>query len=226
MSLQLRLPRGPITVQPGSTVRVRIAVTNAGLRTEQLAPTVLGGAASWTTLWPPSLSVAPGGEGVVEAELHPPRVAHVRAGPMPFGVQVASLTGPSVAIAEQVLVVETFSDLSGELAPAVVTGRSGTTWLRLHNRGNAARSVMIAARDGEGGLRFDCRPGGLTLYPGTTGTVRVRLRASPGLRRGAPLHRTFEVLVRAADADPLALRGTSIVHAWYPFAVRQPQVVN
>src|SRR3954470_20219412 len=113
MSLQLRLQRGPINVRPGSTVRVGITVMNAGLRTEQLAPAVLGGAASWTTLRPPSLTLPPGGEGVVEAELHPPRVAHVRAGPMPFGVQVASLTGPSVAIAEEVLVVETFSDLSG-----------------------------------------------------------------------------------------------------------------
>lgn len=226
MALQLRLPRGPITVQPGSTARVGITVVNAGLRTEQLAPTVLGGAASWTTLRPPSLTLPPGGEGVVEAELHPPRVAHVRAGPTPFGVQAASLTGPSVAIAEEVLMVGTFSDLSGELAPAVVTGRSGTTWLRLHNRGNAARSVTIAARDGGGGLRFDCRPGGLTLYPGTTRTVRVRLRASPGPRRGAPLHRAFEVVVRAADADPLVLRGTSIVHAWFLTTFQQPSVVK
>ena len=215
MTLHIRLPRGPLAVQPGSTLHCAVTVANAGSRTENVAPTVLGAAASWTTLRPTVLTLPPGSEGVLDAELHPPRVAHVRAGPLPFGVLAASQDGPSVGVAEELVVVGTFADLTAELAPAVVAGRSGTTWLRLENRGNTARHVMVGGRDVDGALRVDPRPGGVTLYPGTRHSVRIRLRGRGAPWIGPPGPRPFEVVVRPVDDDPVVLRGTLLGRPWF-----------
>jgi hypothetical protein len=217
MPLHIRLPRGPLAVQPGATLHCAVIVTNAGSRTEHVAPTVLGAAASWTSLHPTVLTLPPGGEGVLDAELHPPRVAHVRAGPLPFGVMAAAQDGPSVGVAEELVVVGSFADLTAELAPAVVPGRSGTTWLRLENRGNTARHVMVGGRDVDCALRVVCRPGGVTLYPGTRRSVRIRLRGRAAPRTGTP--RPFEVVVRPVDDDPVVLRGTLLGRPWFPAVV-------
>ena len=85
----------------------------------------------------------------VRITFRPPRSSDVPAGPMAFGVRVASQEDPGGSVVEEgVLQVGAFADTSAELAPRTSRGRTGATHdLAVDNRGNTPLNATITGLD-------------------------------------------------------------------------------
>jgi hypothetical protein len=62
-----------VPVDPGSTAAVPIRVRNTGSVVDQFTIQVLGEAAAWTVVAPPSVSLFPGAEETATITFTPPR---------------------------------------------------------------------------------------------------------------------------------------------------------
>src|SRR5437867_2027433 len=107
-----------VAVEPGGEAAVRVRVRNAGPVVDQFALQVLGGAAAWAIVEPPSLSLFPGAEEVATVRFRPARSSGVAAGDMPFGVRVVSHEDPDAAVVEEgTLRVGAFHQTAADLVP-------------------------------------------------------------------------------------------------------------
>jgi hypothetical protein len=171
---------------------------------------VLGSAASWTTALPPVLDLPAGGEGSVDLHLHPPRAAHVRTGPTPFGVLASGERTRTSSVSEELILVGRFRHLEAELWPGSREGRSATYELTLRNRGNATEHRTVDARDLDGHLGLRCSPPALAVFPGGEDSARIVVRALRRRWSGGPEERTFQVVLRGEGVDPVILTGTLV----------------
>ncbi len=208
MPVHVRMPVGAIALAPGDHVTCEVAVTNTGPTADRFTFEVLGTAGSWTTVDPPVLALPAGSTGRLVVHFHPPRAAHVRAGPTPFGLLTTSHQGIASSVVEELLVVRRFAELDAELIPPVQRGRAATYKLILHNGGNSTLHVRLYGRDPGGVLAVGCSPPGLTVFPGTAGSCRVRVRSNHHRWRGETASRRFHVIARPEGEDPLLVEGT------------------
>ncbi|MBA2569994.1 MAG: hypothetical protein H0V04_02305, partial [Chloroflexi bacterium] len=214
-----------LTVAPGAEAGVEIRVRNNGTVVDQFTLDVLGDASSWATADPASLSLFPGAEERARITFRPPRSHQITAGPMPFGVRVASREDPQGSVVEEgVLQVEPFAETTAELAPRTSRGsRSAVHDLAVDNRGNTRINAEVTASDPDQVLDFDVRPPGLVIDPGTAAIANVRVRAKQSFLRGQPKTRSFSVLVGSVGQPPVAVDGTllqeQILPGWLPRAL-------
>lgn len=213
MPVQVRLPVGAIRLDPGGESTCEVAVANTGETADRFTFEVLGAACSWTTVDPPALALAAGASGMLRVHLHPPRAAHVRAGPTPFGLLALSHRNGSCAVAEELLVLGRFAEVFAELIPRVHEGRSASFQLSVRNAGNSTLHLALAGRDPHGALAISCSPPALTVFPGTTATSRIRVRSRRLRWRGAPRPQRFEVIARPEGDDPITVAATLLERA-------------
>ncbi len=207
-----------IVVAPGGEVRTTVRVRNTGGVVDQFDLQVLGAAAEWATIEPPSISLFPGIEQSVHVVFRPPRSAAVLAGRTPFAVKAASHEDVNgSAVDEGVVEVLPFDERSAELIPRTSRGRrSATHELAVDNRGNAPISVQLSGLDAEGTLAFEFEPPQLDVGPGAAQFAKIRVKPARHFWRGQ--NKTFAFVVRAEQEGqtPLAADGTMVQGAILP----------
>ncbi len=205
MSAQLVLPQAPIGIEPGGQAWCDVRVHNTALASDRFTFEVIGTAVSWATVTPPALALGPEETGVVRVGFHPPRAAHVRAGHSPFALLATSERDGSSALAEQLLAVHAFFDVSFELEPRAQRRRSARHQLRMANRGNETVRLRLAGRSPDRALSVVCAPAELVVHPGTIEYAHVQVRFS-----GPPAEPlTFQVIGHThGHEDPLLAAGT------------------
>lgn len=201
MRAQVVLPEGFIRIEPGCHVTHRVLVRNIGLRADRFTFEIIGAAASWTALEPPTLSLGPDATGEVAVHFRPPRAAHVRAGRMPFGVLTTSALGETSSVVERMLEVGPFTETSLELVPCSIRRRSSTFRLLVANRGNVTVRASLLGRDQADALRVECLPSRITVFPGAVAQSHVRVRPVSVHWRGRPRVVPFRVVMREDDAS-------------------------
>ncbi len=112
---------------------------------------------------------------------------------------------------EATITILPFGALDADLRPALMGGRFGaSTALHLANRGNRPEAVTISGSDRAERLDFRIDKPLLTLQPGETVNVKLRLTGGDVKLVGGHDTRPFSLDVRAAsyDTPPVNLSGT------------------
>jgi hypothetical protein len=210
-----------VAVEPGQAVSVEVRVRNTGSVVDEFVLDVLGDAAGWTAVEPPTLSLFPGAEGTAQAVFRPPRAASTPAGAVPFGLRARSREDPAgSAVEEGTVEVGSFLEPFAELVPRTSRGSSsGSHDLAVDNRGNLRLSAEIEATDADRNLRFDVKPPALVVDPGMAEFAKIRVSPVKRFWRGQPKTRPFQLYVKPAGGIPIALDGTllqeSVLPPWF-----------
>jgi hypothetical protein len=215
MAVTASLLATSVAVTPGEEVWVDIRVRNTGTVVDVLHVEVVGDAAAWATVEPPSASLFPGQDQTVTVRFRPPMSADGPAGSVPFGVRVRSQEDPSGSVVEEgVLEVASFLAVSAELQPRTSRGRKGAVHeLAIDNRGTRPVSVTVAGVDPDANLLFAVEPPALEVPANSAAFVKVKLRAAHPFRKGTSLTRMFNVVVTEAGGaqQPLAVAAGMMV---------------
>lgn len=207
-----------VSVEPGAEATIEIKVRNSGTVVDQFTLDVVGAAAAWAIVTPPSLNLLPGTEGVAAVSFRPPRSTDVAAGVVPFGVRVVSQQDAEGSTTEEGTVeVLPFRELYAELTPRTTRGRrEGRTELAIDNRGNQPLNADLSATDPNEALLFHFSPPGLVAGPNTAAFSKLGVRARKSFLRGTPKTHVFQVLVATPSAPPVAVDGVMLQEPLLP----------
>lgn len=221
MGASVTLVSPAVAVEPGQAVSIEVRVRNTGSVVDEFVLDVLGDAAGWAAVEPPTLSLFPGAEGTAQAVFRPPRAASTPAGAVPFGLRARSREDPAgSAVEEGTVEVGSFLEPFAELVPRTTRGSStGSHDLAVDNRGNARLSAEIEATDADRNLKFDVKPPALVVEPGMAEFAKIRVSPVKRFWRGQPKTRPFQLYVKPAGGIPIALDGTllqeSVLPPWF-----------
>jgi hypothetical protein len=215
-----------LTVNPGADAVAEVTVRNIGAIVEEFDITVVGEAAHWADVVPPTVKLFPGDEAQAQVCFRPPRLASTPPGATPFGVSVRPRQPDALGVTEEGIVeVGEYTDTDAELLPRNSTGRfSGRHDLTLSNSGNGRVEAEVTAADADDLLRFTYSPGLLGLPAGTAGYSRIKAKPRKRLWWGQPKTIPFNVFVEPADGmPPTALDAgmvqVPIIPRWSPRAL-------
>ena len=177
MGASVTLTAPSIGVAPGGEATLEFRLRNTGTVVDEFALGVLGDAAGWSSVEPPTISLFPGAEETARIIFRPPRAPQVPAGPMPFGLHARSREDAAGSTVEEgVVEVGPFLEPFAELIPRTSRGsRSASHDLALDNRGNIRLNAEVEAADADRLLGFDVKPPGIVVEPGMAG-----VRQGPG----------------------------------------------
>ena len=212
MGATANLETKAVSVQPGQEASVRVRILNSGTVVDELTLEVLGEAAGWATIAPPSLSLFPGRDETATVTFRPPQTAGTKSGAIPFGIRVLSREDPAGSVVEEgTVTVGIFGKTTAELVPRNSRGsRTGTHQIAIDNNGNAPLQVAISAGDVDKLLEFAISPASLLVAPGNAGFARLRVRPRQSFWRGQPKSKAFRVIVQPAGQDPIFLDGALV----------------
>jgi hypothetical protein len=214
-----------LAVEPGGQATCEVRVRNTGTVVDEFRFEILGDAAGWTTVTPPSLSLFPNAEGTVTLTFRPPRDAGVAAGPMPVGVRVTSKEDPEhPSVEELTLQVGEIRVATAELIPRTSHGsRRGRHHLAVDNRGNARMNATLEASNPDDLAGFAFRPPSLVVEPGTAAFSRLVVAPRQRFWRGADRTIPFTVTVAPEEGEPVRVEGTMLqeplIPRWLPRAL-------
>jgi hypothetical protein len=206
-----------IPVAPGAQATAEIRVRNNGTVVDQFTIQVLGDAAGWSVAEPPVISLFPGAEQTARITFKPPRSPDVPAGPLAFGIRVASQEDPAGSVVEEgQLQVGAFSETSAELAPRTSRGRTSATHdLAIDNRGNTILNASVTGLDPDRTLGYDIKPPALVIDPGTAAFTRVAVKPRKRFWRGQPRTHSFQLQLDGGAA-PVLVGGSMLQEPMLP----------
>ncbi len=218
MGASTSLERRTIAVEPGEEATCSVQVRNTGHVVDQFTVEVLGDARSWSDADPAVVNVLPGEESTAVVRFRPPRSSDMPAGSVPFGVRVSSREDPAVSVVEEGTVeVGTFTDLRIELVPSKARGQRQAKYeVAVDNHGNHPVTVDVDTAAPEENLRFSPEHTALTVDPGTTAFVALRVRPDERFLRGPDRPHPFQVRVAGAGAEPAVAEGAMVQRPLLP----------
>lgn len=212
MSVAASLNDSVLSVDPGSEVTCEIQVRNTGDVIDQFAVDVVGAAAEWSRIEPSLVNLLPGASATVVATFAPPRSAEVLAGVVSFGIRVLSREDPEGStVQEGEVEVTPFTELAAEFVPTKRRGRRRAKFrLAVDNTGNAPTSVEVLAVPEEDDAQISVRPATVSIEPGTTVLVAVRVVPHKRFLKGETKTVPFQAMVLRPDAESIAADGVML----------------
>lgn len=197
MAVVVRITRPTVQAAPGGQEGVAVEVTNVSDVVEQFALEVLGDAAPWAVVHPPTVSLMPGEAGRAEIVFMPGLDPAPPAGPTPFAVRAVSSRDPSVRmVAEATIDVLPAMAFEVDVRPRTSEGaRSGRHEVIVTNRGNRSSRVTVTADDPDDLLAIRVEPAELTVEPGYEAAFELSATTMRGRSRQAQ-RQPFAVHVR------------------------------
>jgi hypothetical protein len=211
-----------VDVDPGAEASCALALRNDGDVVESYEIEVLGDAAAWTVLEPPTVSVYPGETIRVAVRFRPTRDGRVPAGEVPFGVRVTPSLYPDTAVMPEGMVrVSPYTATTAEIRPRTSAARrTGRHLVAVDNRGNVGLALAVSGTDPDDAVKVTGRPATLTVGPGQAAFAKVRVRHRRRVWRGQPVTRPFQVLLTPPEYEaahssetvdaPVVLDGTAL----------------
>lgn len=225
MSVMARLDSTALAADPGSEARCTLGVRNTGTVVDELRVEVLGDAAAWATVEPPSVRLFPGDAADVQVTFRPPRHHLTPTGSVPFAVKVSSREDPMASAAEEgALQVGAYHDLTAELIPRTSRGsRRGRHNLVIDNRGNAVVPLNVAVFDPDQLIMGLPSPSAIEAPPGTATFVKLLIKPTKRTLMGPSATRPFQVAAQNRDGQSVTVDGAylqePILPPWFKAAV-------
>ncbi|MGX7829331.1 COG1470 family protein [Actinokineospora sp. 24-640] len=207
-----------LAATPGQTVTTSVRVNNSGPLVDQFTVDVVGESREWATVSPQVVNLMPGQDAEVVVTFAPPRSAEVPAGPVPFGVRVASREDPlGSRVEEGAVLVAPFTDLQVELVPKTShCRRQARHELVVDNAGNSPIAVELHTSDPEDQLQLTLDHTALTVQPGTSAFLKLRARPHDRFLRGPDRRLPFQVTAIAPETPPVHANGTVVQQQLLP----------
>ena len=212
MSVQVWFAQDEISVQPGESTSLSLAVENVGEHTESYTVIPAGLAAAWTTVTRPNITLFGGSRDVVEVVIRPPAIHTTSAGPTAVAVRVIPQGDPDEAvIAETIATVTAFDDRRITALQPVQRGRRRATYeFMVENHGNNLASCRLHLVDASQRVDGSFDPPAVGVAPGSASLVRLKLTAQRGFLRRTERQLDFEVEATEQDHAPATGRATLI----------------
>ena len=193
---------------PGGEATSELRVHNEGTAEERFRFQVRGDAATWVSVNPFALSVAPGADATAQILFRPPRTPVVRAGDHRVEISIRLVSDSTTeALASVEVAVSAFEEVGTRLDPDP-SGPSGRFLLRVDNKGNAVLRASVAAAEATPAASISATPASLSVDPGTSSQVQVDVEASRRLF-GAGDGQSFSVSVTPEGSAPIVCSGTA-----------------
>lgn len=212
MSVQVWFVNDDVSVEPGSTVKMSIAVENAGDTTESYSVVPAGLTAAWLQVSRSTITVFAGSRDLVEIEVRPPALPTTSAGPTAVAVQVIAHTDNEItAAAETAITVESFDDRRISMIQPVKQARRRATFeCMVENRGNGLANCRMHLVDLTGRIDGAFDPPAVGIAPGGAELVKLKVRTRGGRLRRSRRQLEFGVEGTEAGHAPALGRGMII----------------
>lgn len=212
MSVQAWFAQDEISVHPGESTSLSLAVENVGDHTESYTVIPAGLTAAWTTVTRPNITLFGGSRDVVEVVIRPPAIHTTSAGPTAVAIRVIPQGDPDEAvIAETIATVTPFDDRRVTALQPVQRGRRRATFeFMVENHGNNLASCRLHLIDASHRVDGSFDPPAVGVAPGSASLVRLKLTAQRGFFRRAERQLDFEVEATEQDHAPATGRATLI----------------
>lgn len=220
MSVLASIDPANLQVDAGGEASLVVRVRNRGTIVDQFDIAVVGPTATWAVVDPPSLRLFPDKEGEARVTFRPPRAPDPVADTYPFGVAVRAASDASASTVEEGhIVVAPFVQLASEIVPQTSRGsRSATHDLTVKNIGNAVAEVSVKASDPDRLLNFEVVPERVGLRPGSSTTIRARVKPKTTFWLGSPKRVPFAVQIDEPTAGsyqlPATIEQQAIIPGW------------
>ena len=205
-----RVTFGPsIQAVPGRPAVCDLVVENTATVPDVFSFDVDGQASLWTTVSPSRLEVGPGEREVARVTCIVPRGQDPPAGAMVLRVGVSSRAERSrPVVAEVVLHIAAFADVSAELRPETSSGwRSGEHTVTLRNRGNAQVVATVQVQHADDDLIIAVEPATMVVPAGSSAACLVTATCGSRLTRGPEQRHRFSLRVAGQGVSPVVLEG-------------------
>ena len=212
MAAQAWFSTSDTEVAPGSVAVVRLTVANLSASTDTLTIVPSGLAAAWTTVRPASVTLFGGSQQEVELRVAPPLHSGATAGPSLLSVRVVPHSDPNETCAAEttIHVAATHQRTLTLLQPVLSTRRQADYELLLENRGNAQATCRLQFVEPTGRVTGEFDPASITVPPGTSGLVRLRVRANRSLWARQSRTVSFQVEAEQPGSVTLSTQGTFV----------------
>jgi hypothetical protein len=212
-----------LAVEAGRQSSLKVDVYNAGETVVACSIAVLGVAAEWLTIAPPTVELMNGEQKTVEVRIVSPRAATSRAGEYPLHLSAIDQAGQQAGTASATIDLLPFASFGAGLSPT--TTPAGKPMIAsIENKGNAAAKYQLLCRSLDGKLGFTPESEQVAVEAGAT--LPLQLTARPLKRRwiGRAETAAFEVAVTAeVDKSKEILKGEAVcpalLPAWTPMLV-------
>ncbi len=212
MSVQLWFAQDEISVRPGESTSLSLAVENVSDHTESYTVIPAGLAAGWTTVTRPNITLFGGSRDVIEVVIRPPAIHTTSAGPTAVAVRVIPQGSPDDAtVAETIANITAFDDRRITALQPLQRGRRRATFeFMVENHGNNLASCRLHLVDASGRVDGNFDPPAVGVPPGSASLVRLKLTAKRSFFRRAERQLDFEVEATEQDHAPATGRATLI----------------
>lgn len=212
VSVQVWFAQDEISIQPGESTSLSLAVENVGDTTESYTIIPAGLTAAWTTVTRPNITLFAGSRDVVEVVVRPPAIHSTTAGPTALSVRVIPQGSPDDAVvAESIAAVQPFDDRRITTLQPVRRGRRRVTFeFMVENHGNNLASCRLHLVDASNRVDGSFDPPAVGVAPGAASLVQLSLRAQRGFVRRSERQLDFEIEATEPDHAPAAGRATLI----------------
>ncbi len=201
-----------ISVQPGESTSLSLAVENVGDHTESYTVIPAGLTAAWTTVTRPNITLFGGSRDVIEVVIRPPAIHSTTAGPTAVSVRVIPQGAPDDAVvAETIATVTAFDDRRIIALQPLQRGRRRATFeFMIENHGNNLASCRLHLVDPSERVDGSFDPPAVGVAPGSASLVRLKLVAQRSFFRRSERQLDFEVEATEQDHPPASGRATLI----------------
>jgi serine/threonine-protein kinase len=195
----LTLMATTVRVEAGSQATLAFEVVNNSRLVDHFIVQVNGLPEEWVVLPVTPLYLMPGARDTAQVTFRPPRNSKSAAGAHPFEVRVVARAQNLFSPAEQAtLIIAPFQLYTSELEPHSVK-RRGKVEVIITNRGNAPEAYTLYARDREKQINYDMATTAITLEPGQTEYVGIKLGPKRQIFFGSTAVYPFEVGVSPVE---------------------------
>lgn len=193
-------------VDPGQLYSTTVTVRNVSAIVESYDVTPIGPASPWIDVSPGVLSLFPGEEGQASISFRPPTSSTVVAGDYVVGIRAMShVSRECTAAAELLVSVAPFYRFGTDMARTTFAVRTrASSQIRIVNNGNSTVDFSIEAFDPEGYMKVLLDQTRVTLAPGESTWIPIRVRMAPRIFGASNDTRSVQINVmpvRNADID-------------------------
>lgn len=219
--VELRVDQARATLTPGAPALIPLRLENSGPNTEEVVIAVEGVPGAWLREGDQQvIRLAPGAQAAASLTVLVPRTPEALAGDYNVLVRARPLSGAEGGSAQLRWTVQPFQALDMRIAPPRADSQGPVEYqILLRNTGNASASYFLSFEDEDDLLGYALERDEVTLEPGETARVGLRVEAA-GRLFGSPQERPFSV--RADDGRrEVAVAEAQLVHlatlpAWVP----------
>ena len=210
--MQVWFAQDEISIRPGESTSLSLAVENVGDTTESYIIIPAGLTAAWTTVTRPNITLFAGSRDVVEVIVRPPAIHSTTAGPTALAARVIPQGSPDDAVvAETIATVQAFDDRRITTLQPVQRGRRRATFeFMVENHGNNLASCRLHLIDASNRVDGSFDPPAVGVAPGAANLVRLNLRAERSLFRRSERQLNFEIEATEQDHAPATGQATLI----------------